>query len=96
MRHDRPDEDLQQQNQRDDEKVFADAPLARCQRGEVRQHRVHRRLVGIVEEPLVDEEHGAKGKKREAEADPGPPKGGRRRRVADERLEGPILRPGDI
>ena len=77
----------------DHEKVFADPALARGQGREPRQHRVHRRLVGIVQIALIDEQHGAEGEEREAEADPGPPEGAGGRRVADQRLERPILRP---
>ena len=33
----------------DDEKIFADPPLAGGQAAELRQHRVHRRLVGIIQ-----------------------------------------------
>ena len=92
--HDRADEDLQQQDPGDDEKVFADPPLARGQRGEPCQHRVHRRLVRIVQIALIDEQHGAEGEEREAEADPGPPEGAGGRRIADQRLERPVLGPG--
>jgi hypothetical protein len=55
MRHDRTDEDLQQQDSGDDEKVFADPALARRQRSEPRKDGVHRRLVGIVQIALIDE-----------------------------------------
>ena len=47
--HDRADENLQQEDCRDHEKIFADPPLAGGQGREFRQHRVHRRLVGIVQ-----------------------------------------------
>jgi hypothetical protein len=39
MRHDRTDEDLQQQDCRDDEKILADPPLARSEGPELRQYR---------------------------------------------------------
>jgi hypothetical protein len=94
--HDRTNEDLQKEHPGDDEEVFADPPLAGGQWQEPGQHRVHRRLVGVVQIPLVDEDHGAEGEKREAEADPGPTESAGGRRVADQRLEWPILRPGCV
>ena len=57
------------------------------QRPERRQHRVHRRLVGVVEPVLVDEQHAAEREEREAEAGPGPHEGVGGRRVADFRLD---------
>ena len=86
--------DLHQQQRRDDEKILADAPLAWRQRPERRQHRIHRRVVGIVQEELVDEQHHAEGEEGEAEADPGPTEGVGGGRVADQRLIGPVLGPG--
>src|SRR3984885_12269715 len=55
---------------------------------------VHRRIVGVVQEELIDEQHDAEGEEGEAEADPGPPKGVGGGRVADQRLIGPVLGPG--
>jgi hypothetical protein len=91
--HDRADENLQQQHASHDEKILADPPLARGQGPKAGKHRVHRRLVRIVQEPLIDEQHGAKGEEREAETDPGPTEGAGGRRVPDHGLERPILRP---
>ncbi len=93
MRHDRADQDLQQQHRGDDQEILADAPLARRQRREPGEDRVHRRPVGIVEKALIDVQDRAEGEEREAEADPGPAEGVYRRGVADERLERPVLRP---
>ena len=88
--------DLHQQQRGDDEKILADPPLAWRQRPERRQHRVHRRVVGIVQEELVDEQHHAEGEEGEAEADPGPTEGVGGGRVADQRLIGPVLGPGPV
>jgi hypothetical protein len=46
MRHDRADDDLQQQNRGHDEKIFADPALAVGQRAEFRQNRILRLQVG--------------------------------------------------
>ncbi len=94
VRHDGAGGDLQQQHHRDDEEILADPALAFGERAEARQHRVHRRIVGMVEPELVDEQHEAEGEEGEAEAGPGPDEGVGRRRVADLRLVGPVLGPG--
>ena len=94
VRHDDAGQDLHQQQRRDHEKILPDPLLARRQRPESRQHRVHRRVVGIVQEELVDEQHDAEGEEGEAEADPGPTEGVGGGRVADQRLIGPVLGPG--
>ena len=92
--HERTDENLQQQHPGHDEKVLADPPLARGQWAKAGKDWVHGRLVRIVQKPLIDEQHGAEGEEREAEAYPGPTEGAGRRRIADQRLKRPILRPG--
>ena len=94
MRHDDAGADLHQQQRGDDEKILADAPLAWRERPERRQHRIHRRVVGVVQEEFVDEQHHAEGEESEAEADPGPTEGVGGGRVADQRLIGPVLGPG--
>ncbi len=82
------------QHQRDDEKVLADPALALGERSEPREHRVHRRVVRIVQPELGDEQNETEGKEREAETRPGPHEGVCCRRVADLGLVGPVLRPG--
>ncbi len=94
MRHDGAGRDLHQKQSCDHEKILADPPLARRQRPEGRQYGVHRRVVGIVQEELVDEQHDAEGEEGEAEADPGPTEGVGGGGVADQRLKGPVLGPG--
>jgi hypothetical protein len=94
--HDRADENLQQQDAGDDQEIFADPSLTRTQGTEVSQHRIHGRLVRIVQVAFVDEQHRAEGEEGEAEADPGPAKGAGRRRIADQWLERPVLRPGYV
>ena len=93
MGHDRAGGDLHQEQRRDDEKILPDASLARSQGTEHREHRVHRGVVGIIEEKLVDEQHDAESEEGEAETDPGPTERVGGRRVADQRLIGPVLRP---
>ena len=63
VRHDRAGGDLQQQHDCDDQEILADPALAVGQRAEPRQHRVHRRIVGIVQPELVDEQHQAEARK---------------------------------
>src|SRR6185312_16210571 len=75
MRHDRPRRDLQQEHSRDEDEIFARLALAWRQRDKPREERVHRPLIGISKEPLIDKQYGAKGEKREAEAGPGPNEG---------------------
>ena len=94
MRHDRAGEDLQQQHRRNYNEIFADTALAVGERQEGDQHRIHRRLVGVAQIALVDEQHGAECEEGEAEASPGPDEGVGGRGVADLRLIGPILGPG--
>ena len=60
VRHDRAGGDLHQQHGSNDEKILAHLALAFRQRAEPRQHRVHRRIVGMVQPELVDEQHEAK------------------------------------
>ena len=96
MGHNRTDKDLQEENTGHDQEVFADTALTRGQRPELREHRIHWRLVRIVEIPLVNEQHGAEGKEGEAEADPGPTEGAGGWRIANQRFIRPVLRPGDI
>ena len=88
-------EDLQQQQRRrPTRKYFQIRRWLAVSGRKRRQHRVHRRIVGIVQEELIDEQHGAEGEEGEAEADPGPTEGVGGRRVADQRLIGPVLGPG--
>jgi hypothetical protein len=94
MRHDRPCRDLQQQDQHNDEKILADLALTVRKRPEPCQHRIHRRIVRIVEPEFVDEQYQPEREEGEAEARPGPNKRVRCWRVADLRLVRPVLGPG--
>ena len=85
---------MQQQHRRNYNEIFADTALAVGERPEGDQHRIHRRLVGVAQIALVDEQHGAESEEGEAEASPGPDEGVGGRGVADLRLVGPILGPG--
>src|SRR5947209_18222621 len=74
-------------------KNFADPALSIGQRPERDQHRVHRRLVGVVQIALINKQHSAESKEGEAEAGPGPNEGVGGRSVADFGRLGPILSP---
>jgi hypothetical protein len=93
MRHNDADADLHQQQRSDHEKIFADPLLACRQWSERRQDRVHRRIVGIVQEALIDKQHQAESEEGEAEAHPGPMEGVGGWCVADQRRIGPVLGP---
>ena len=94
MRHDDAGRDLHQQQRRDHEKVFSDSLLAGRQGLELRQGRVHRRIIGIVQVELINEDNQPEGKEGEAEAHPGPTEGVGGGRVADQWFIGPVLGPG--
>src|SRR5579871_147530 len=82
MSHDRAGEDLHQQKHGNDDKIFADAALARRQWAKVREQRIECSAIGFAEKALVDKEYRAQCKKEKAEADPGPDEGCGRRGVA--------------
>ncbi len=96
MSHYRAGEDLHQQKHGNDDKIFADAALARRQWAKVREQRIECSAIGFAEKALVDKEYRAQCKKEKAEADPGPDEGCGRRGVADQRFIGPVLRPRHV
>ena len=87
VRHDRAGALRCKEHERDDDEIFAGLDLARCQRAVDGETALHRRIVGMVEIGPIEPQHEPHREEREAEADPRPLEGVRRRRVADRRLD---------
>jgi hypothetical protein len=94
VRHDCPGGNLHQKDDSNDEEILANLALAFCQGAKSHQYRVHRRIVGMVQPELIDEQHKAERQKCEAEASPRPNEGVRRRCISDLRFIRLVLGPG--
>src|SRR4029079_2792722 len=93
MRHDCSCGDLHQQDSNNDQEILADLALACRQRAKPSEHRIHRRIIGMIEPEFVDEQHKSECQEGEAEAGPGPDEGVRCRRIPDLWLVWPVLGP---